>query len=397
MGWTFEDIVEANPRSQSQARSPVERLVEIGAGSPNSLCSLADAVERQGDAFVGVTFQLPFRVGLESSWEQLPSSGDSKFADVRFLPAFLQIDDFGRYRLFEEGTQSFDGEAGLVTVTQVLALFRVWGKRERIHPRYLSALEHGRPDTIVAPQSESWIQNRPITAQAYAQDFTRRLRRETAVMLSRFLPAYSVLSRSEAPTPHRIYGFATMLAAGRVTDIGSAIPLAQHFLTDRISHVTKAVSSADLQAALRHHRQLSRFEAQLFAMDRLSREGEVALSVIGVAALLEWLLGQRLGKKPGKSKLFELIGAPELSCVPPSLLRMADEIRLTRNALVHGAPPNRNLSRAVGDQTVAGRELGELQPVNPAQARAYVEGVFEIYRALNQHDSARAFGTGPAL
>ena len=384
MSWDFEEILELNPATLGQSRSPIERLLAVGAASPELLCFVADEMESRGPNHVAVLFQLPFPVTLERQWERLPTSPDSLFADVSFQRMCLHVDDFGRLNLRGSGFGAEDEEGENVPMAQGLAVFQVWGKRQLIHPRYLAAVERGRPADVVAPQNESWVQNRPMTAEGYEENFSTRLRIEVSSMLARFLPAYSLLSRTEATIPHRVYGFATMLSPGRVTKVGSAFPLLNHFLPQGRIEELPRVRSADLQLALRGApRELGRFEAQLFAMDRLRREGEVALSVVGTAALLEWLLANRMGAKRGKATLNHLLKDAELHILPPELLALADEVRRTRNGLVHGAPPKRRLARRVGEFTSSGREMGDDQ-LAPDRARQFIEGVFEIFRLLNQ-------------
>lgn len=385
MTWDFDEILELNPRSDGQARSPVERLLDVGAASPQVLCRLADEMERRGPEFVAVLFQLPFPVLLDKRWERLPTSPSSLSADVSFTGMLLHVDDFGRFKLLTPPEDVREDETDDIEITQGVAVFHVWGIRQRIHQRYLSVIEQGRPNEIIASQKESWIQNRPITAEGYEENFSSRLRMEVGSMLARFLPAYSILSRSEAPTPHKIYGFAAMLSPGRISKVGSAFPLAKHFLTPKSDGMHKPVASSDLQLALKAApRELGRFEAQLFAMERLRREDEVALSVVGTAALLEWLLASRLGKKRGNATLSNLLKSPELEFLSPELLALADEVRSRRNGLVHGAPPKRKLSRQVGDLTVSGREMSGDDSLGPDTARRFIEGVFDIFRLLNQ-------------
>lgn len=385
MTWDFDEIVELNPASPGQARSPIERLLDVGAASPELLCFLAGEMEKRGPDHVAVLFQLPFPVMLEHPWERLPTSPDSLSAHVSFQSLHLHVDDFGRSSLRHVPFRGAGERCESVPVAQGLAFIQVWGKRQRFHPRYLSAVDRGRPSDVVVPQRESWIQNRPITGEAYEENFSTRLRLEVSSMLAHFLPAYSLLSRTEAPTPHRLYGFATMLSPGRVSKVGSAFPLLKHFLPGSDGAGNRSVSSSDLHATLRGPpRELGRFEAQLFAMDRLRREGEVALSVVGTAALLEWLLANRLGAKRGNATLSNLLKDPELNGLPPELLLLADEVRKTRNGLVHGAPPKRQLARRIGEFTSSGREMGIDDRFAPERAREFIEGAFEIFRLLNQ-------------
>ena len=107
MSWDFDDILEMNPRSPNQVRSPVERLLDVGGASPNLLCHMADEVERRGPNYVAALFQLPFPISLERNWERLPTSPDSLSAEVTFREMALHIDDFGRFKLS-------DADSGLI-------------------------------------------------------------------------------------------------------------------------------------------------------------------------------------------------------------------------------------------------------------------------------------------
>lgn len=391
MSWDFEEILELNPRAPDQTRSPIERLLDVGAASPSILCFAAEALDARGGDHVAVLFQLPFSVTVEDEWIRLPTSPDSGFADVALRRMCLNVDDFGRTKLLDVASSGEAAGAEGIPICQGLAVFRVWGKRQRFHPRYVAAVERNRRDEIVVPQRDSWVDNRPMTAAGYAESLSTRLRREVSDMLARFLPAYSLLSRTEAPTPHRIYGFATMLSPGRLSKVGSAIPLIKHFLPQGDAGVDRPVAWPELQSTLRGPpRELGRFEAQLFAMDRLRREGETALSIVGTAALLEWLLVSHLGLPRGKDSLNDILKGPARDVLPQHLVDVAEEVRTTRNRLVHGAPPLRRMARRIGELSLAGREMGGDERFAPDQSRAFIEGAFEIFRVLNQRNVGTA-------
>ena len=59
MPWDFDEIAALNPRQPGQARSTVERLLDLAATTPDLLCELADRLETQGGRYVAAMFQLP--------------------------------------------------------------------------------------------------------------------------------------------------------------------------------------------------------------------------------------------------------------------------------------------------------------------------------------------------
>ncbi len=129
LGWDFDEIAELHARKPGQAKSSIERLLEVGAASPDVLCELADALEARGGAYVGALFQLPFEVAVEGDWQALPTSRDSLSADVRLRAMRLHLDDFGRFSLQAATEPDRQLEPGSHLITQGMAVFQVWGSR----------------------------------------------------------------------------------------------------------------------------------------------------------------------------------------------------------------------------------------------------------------------------
>jgi hypothetical protein len=395
MLWDIEEIRDCNPPEKGQARSRLDNLLRMGIVSPEALCDLAQEIDERGPGYVGALFQLPYQVGLNTDWEALPTSPDSVRALVKFRPNILTMDDFGTFELKPweaSSAREYDG----VAVTQGMALFHVWGKRQRPHQRYVSAQEHtlGR-DTIVVPQSESWIDNRPITYRDYEINFARRLRIEISEMLRAFLPAYSLVSRSETPVLRWVYGFVPMLTAGHLASTNWPVPVARYLFSGKPTFEAPMVKLEDLRIALKTpHRELGRFESQLIAMDRLRREGEVALSFVGTTALLEWLLGTvilRAGMRAPKN-FNDRIAHPEVAFLPPELRSEIDRARNRRNALIHGAPPHRRSLKSSDEGQFRSRELVLEEGISSEEVRILVETAFSVFRLANVHLASRSGG-----
>lgn len=387
MGWDFESIQDLNPPQPRQTRSRLDHLLRVGAVSAESLCELSDALEAHGPGHVGALFQLPYPIFTDDVWHILPTTPDSVSAEVKWRPTYLSLDDHGAFSLSDDAAE-VDGEQsgfGRAHITQGMAVLPVWGKRQMVQPRYRSAIDAGRMDTIIVSKAESWIQNSPITAAGYQANFAQRLRREVAAMLRSFLPVYSVLSRSEAPVLGRLHGYVAMLAPGRLASSGPTLPLARYLLTTPTVRRPAVVEAAALQSALKFQsRQIGRFESQLFAMERLRRDGEIALSLIGTVALLEWLLNTALAERGAReANLVDTVRSPSLSFIPRALLQQVDEARKIRNRLVHGEPPRRHAIDAPQTSSAHGRETGIDQHVSSDELRALIDVAFEVFRTIN--------------
>lgn len=385
MGWDIDDIREMSAPSGS-TKTWIDRLLSTGAMAPEYACHLADALEAKEPGFVGVLFQLPYPVVLPPGWHEFPTSPDSVRADVKFELAELSMDNFGRWTL----DPNWESQTSVLrkgrVISQGFAIFPVWGKRQGAHERYVANLDQAHRDPVIVSQRDSWIDNRPITMTGYEANFGVRLRKEVGHLLSRFLPAYALACRSEAPVQRWVYGCVPMLVPGRIIDV-LAKPLATHWFEMPREGVPSPVPLVDLRTALRApNRDFGPFELQLMAMERLRRDGEVALALIGTAALLEWFLNTA-EKRTGKAAktMAELLKSGDLAFLPEPLLALADDIRRARNALVHGPPPARSASHLPNEHS--GREQADAGMATASTVRLYIEGAFEIFRTANLHAS----------
>jgi hypothetical protein len=138
-----------------------------------------------------------------------------------------------------------------------------------------------------------------------------------------------------------------------------------------------------LSAMQTRYREFGPFEAQLFALERLRADGEVALALIGTLSLLEWVLNSFIGNGGGKERnLASSIRDERITFFSDPQKDLIDTARRARNAAVHGEPPSRNSLVAGG--SAAGREVEGLSTkISSLEVRQIIELVFMAYRETN--------------
>lgn len=391
MIWTGDEILESNPPGDGQSISKIERVARSAQVSFEILADVANELERREVPHVAALFQLPFAVSAGSEWHRVATGTQGVQAEIQTEVCQVEMVSLDQFRLLR-------GAAQIPTtplVTQVVAVFPLWQPRAQFYGRYLTyALDLRRSDAVIVPQGSSWIDNRPISTTAFGHDIARRLLREVKPILRSFLPAYSISAIAEAPMPPRVYGYMAMTAPGRVMFAGESASVVNGLL-DRLgaSPPAEPVESERLSAAMRNrYRDFGAFETQLFALERLRTQGEIALALIGALSLLEWVLNRFIGSSGGKERnLVASIRDERVTFFSEREKEFIDAGRRARNAAVHGEPPSRN-SLVMGGLG-AGRELNGLSAkITSADVREIIELVLRAYREVNLAEARRPAG-----
>ena len=393
---SFEDIEELNPPGARGGFSVLRHLLDVGAAWPALLCDAA-AVLRSVDApAVLCFFQLPYDLALEKGWYRLKVPGEPMHVELRVVPAVVEATDDLRFRVgpVASATSALRAQA---PIAQGMLLVYLQAKRARFHERYLEAIERGARGAIVVPAAESWTPgHKPLTAVQYEMDVARRIHLAVVGALRLFLPAYSICALREAPVPREVAGYFVMLQSLRVVRHIAVTPIVHQLLSDLATRSeSKRVAGGELERALAAGlRETRPFEQQLFAMERLRRDGEPALALIGVIAATEWLANQFV-----KSCVPELIRRKEHQVALSTCLKsrdyqavfgsLSDAVRAilidsltARHALVHGPPPRRHSTAAPSRR--AGRELADVTPTQDTDSVFRTIGAaFEFYRWVN--------------
>jgi hypothetical protein len=300
MAWSPADILESNPAESGQLKSPLNQLLDVAGANLVILSDVANELERRQAHVIGL-FQLPYHIHVEPSWHRVLTLEDGLYAECKFIPCLVETDNFRTFRLFPS---AIDKGTAIAQVTQVMAAIPVWGRRALFHERYMHHAARGGSDTVIVPQRDSWVDNRPLFFGDYETNFASRVIREFVAALRNFLPAYSIKALRHAPIPPLLYSYHAMLAPGRVVYAGQNVSvLGALMASQKELDASTPISAADLSSAMQtRYRSFSNFELQLFALERLRRDGEVSLALIGGPSLLEWLLNLYLLGQGGKKQ-----------------------------------------------------------------------------------------------
>jgi len=383
MKWTADDVLEANPPQPDQSRSKLQRIMSLAQANLDLIAEVADEIERRPMNHVAALFQLPYAVRIAPGWHRVPSATAGVHIELKCEVCRVAISLADEFLLVRE---SDDGAQAGPLVTQCVALFPIWGNRARFHDKYLTHVDIGRGDNpIIIPQRDSWVDNRPLTLRDYGHNLAGSLLKRVIPILRCFLPAYSIVSLSEAPVPQRVYAYMAMTAPGHIVFAGETISIVRALLESLADKPTVAtVESDQLAAAMRtRYREFGQFETQLFALERLRLRGETALASIATLSLLEWLLNTFVRAKGGRERnLASVLHDPLVTFFGVEEKAFIDEVRQKRNRVVHGAPPQRQSLTIGGMQ--AGRELDGMASAIPTEdVRRVIKLVFQGFRAVN--------------
>lgn len=382
MGWTADEILDANPPGPGQSISKIERVAPSAQVNVDILADVADELERREVPHVAALFQLPIAVSAGNGWHRVATATQGVHAEIQTEICQVKMVSLDQFRLVRGGTT----EPAAPVVTQVVALFPLWQPRAHYYEKYLTlAYDSRRSDAIIVPHGQSWIDGRPITTVGFGHDIAKRLLREVKPILRSFLPAYSIAAIAEAPVPPRIYGYMAMTAPGRMMFAGESTSVVAGLLGRlAASPPVESVEPERLSAAMRNrYRDFGAFETQLFALERLRAQGEVALALIGTLSLVEWVINRHIGGNGGKERnLVASIRDARVTFFTEREKDLIDVARRARNASVHGEPPSRN--SLVTGNAAAGRELDGLSAkITAGDVREIIELTFKAYREVN--------------
>lgn len=402
--WDVEEILELNgPKVRPDRTRPrTSRFLEhirMGGVLPDVLALAANEIENRPEHYVAAFFQLPFPVKVSETWTRIARPHpDVAAAYFHFQPVKMDFDGLGNPKL-EAAEAKDDLKCGIFS--QGVMLVPLFGVRAGHHHKFLHHADFGGAgNPTIVSQRDSWVspgdvaRNVPITFDGYEYNFTYKLLRILMTAIPRFLSAYSIASLSAVSTSEKVLGFCAMIAPGRVSFRGAFYPITKGLLDQGVVYRDTLIhNSAEVEKASKLElREFGDFEKQIFALERLSRMGELALSLVGGMSLLEWLLRHHVslkGEQP-KYKIANLINQAAVDLFDEEECEFLHAMRDARNRMTHEELPERH-SYSAGSSR-AGREIGGMSSSTTLdEIRYFLELIFELFRRHNLGKSS-AFG-----
>lgn len=387
--WDIEEIEEANPLLLLHLR-------RCGAIHEAFLCEAAEELSGRSEPHAAVFFQVPHPVSTDAEWFRIKTLERGVYADVKTQLMTLELSqsiELGVGALTLDEAQ----ECGGPVFTQFMAIIPLWGSRLSFYSRYAECFDGvALKDRIVVRPEENWMfRDRLVamTASVFEANMARKLVGEMRVMLRRLLPSYSIASMSEAPQPQWLLNYFVMPIAGRLVAHRPPVPTASVLLQRRTTRPASMVSGQHLSALSSGiQREPSKFEQQLFAMNRLRDEGETTLALVGVLSLIEWFIARHLRAgapagehQPALGYLLKKTDALAFLDGPTRAI-LLDAIAI-RHRFVHGSPPSRK-SVTNGNEMDAGRESFDLDASHVEVVERLISAAFSIYKAINEKSNS---------
>ena len=284
----------------------LEHDIDAICGRGLAFPSLFDRIEdfrdsSEEDSFI-VAFQLPFSLDIDFEDYRGRSNLQDVLVDLEFFPAVTAIDARLNRKIAltsEAQTLNF-GITGHIPCTQCLAKVNLWGRRQKYYDRYVDLSFRKLENEIVIPEDDKpYTWNRPgaVTTKSYEDEVAYLTISQAAAATRKFLRDYMAVSLHEVDIPTMLYSVFASSRFERYYPLGDSPDLLAGLLSKTSPKALQTAKKQDvLNAARRRVRDFSPFEGQILALKRLSDQGEPELALIGLAALIEWLLKESLPK-----------------------------------------------------------------------------------------------------
>jgi hypothetical protein len=329
--WGIDEIIGINPLQPGQAKSQIDHLIAVAATCEEDLCELAEWQEDYQEDRVLCIFQLPFAFSEMKEPVVLPAQEHGVSIQATFTQQNLCCDLKGNMYV-SNGDCGTSDEIWCRQITRCVMSLPVWGKRAQYYDAYQArCLPTGVADEVIIPAHESWIMDRALKTKDYEYNLVRRMLREVLYASRILLKAIRVTTLYHCDHDYHFSGMFWMPTPGRVTYTQPPRPIAGEILksSDAGGHVV----IPNLDNAVRHRlREVTRFERALVSFERIRRQGDPKAALIGVIAVIESVLKEKLSTKANLAKLLhdERLGTFDLNDIA-----VADTLRKARNAIVH--------------------------------------------------------------
>lgn len=374
-------------------RDHTDFLINRGSAYPE----LFDAIETIRDEFdfpvCALAFQLPFPLHTTSEFYSVARKRQKVTVYLRFLPIQVSVSPDFRISVSGLGTvgatpAGTDGRT--FDCTQCIASIPLWGTRLEYYEKYLDLVQRRRPDDVVIPsQWNPYHDSMPgaVTAHMFEANMAERSLTEANLAIRRFLRDYMIVTLEEVPLPKNLYSIFAVTAPDRIFSFGPYYSIGFGLFARHRSTAIRAATADAMATALKWPiREFSSFELQIFALKRLADNGEPALALVGLMALVEWYLNENLPER-GRQRLSlsAIVRHPHYDFVPSDIKTAIDAHRKIRNFIVHEQPTDKTAhhdpqSGAVGARAPDSSAAGSFTAFYEAAAAG-----FELYRLVNMN------------
>jgi hypothetical protein len=351
--WTYDDIVRRNPAGKGQRASILARLLQIRAANQELLCETSDELEARTQSSVCCFAQLPFPISVEPSEYVIRGTTPSVFVHLEFRLFSLDVDSNGETQLayVPVGKSAVRDSAHLGT--QIRAFVPLWGRRQVYYTNYEGCLgDDGLEDRIIS--TAAWdpdhapaaYRGKVVTAHAFESELASRVAVELRYVLRKFLVTYSVVSLDELPEVNGLHGCFLLASPGRIVYGNPPEPVLRGMLGRHSlgTPIDKARIDQGLQFQLR---EIDRYLHQLLAMQRLAKQGEPELAIVGCVTAIEWFMNSFVQRSDTFSlSMRACLKIPPFDSLSGDLRNHLRRLADVRNAIVHGEPPARHSTKA---------------------------------------------------
>lgn len=366
----------------------MEALCARGLASPDLFERIEALRDRSDQECFIVSFQLPF--ALDIDFEEYSGRGNlgNVEVDLILLPASTLFDGRLRRKVFL-ATESGASNAGVIThipYTQCLARVNLWGRRRKYYKKYVEFSIRDLRNDVVIPSDDlpyTWNRRGAAGVDAYEDEVSYLALSQAEAATRRLLRDYMAISFHEIQIPQDVYSAFASPRAGRYYPLGKSPDLLVGLLPRSSARSLRTARKDDVIAAARWPvRGFSPFEGQVLALKRLSDGGEPELALVGLMALVEWLLKDSLSitmnsaskRKINAAEVFRR--GQDHFCLPEGGWSTLHAARILRNNHVHERPTSRFHSY----------DPATISFNNPEASRLFNDAVFaslELFRRIN--------------
>lgn len=362
--------------------SIVDTLLEAHWCQEQDLALAYGILESSELAIAMACFQLPFVVRLPEKWIKLKSQYG--FPYIHFRTTGTRVNTIDSSRKFDILSRKKYGDTerfinatlpndvyGLLTQTQVLISFQLWGKKLTMYDQYSeyqALLQDPKlfENKKIYPPKGTRSSSNPLTPQTFEIEVAKRLYKQTEVILKEFIPTYAVSCADPfAHMPKELTNYFVMTKPGRVVVRGlSSSAIAQQAQPYQASNYSQNLTA--LKQRMESERPPSIYEQYLLEAARQADMGACNLAVVQTFMVLDLFANEIINDRIIRQVRNSLMHVPEIATLtiermwekderiwpstmekykrffpiadvklPANLLNDLNKIRILRNRIVH--------------------------------------------------------------